>query len=129
MWKALPQQQREGKIQSQSLYTIYYICYSSLFHGYNPLNPILGIKTFVVAYVIETTSSDESLLKNKMYISKLNMVLVQVRIEQRRDALDGWVGGRTGGEGRRGEAGGQTPAPAPHKPVHPQDEYRLKRAI
>ena len=48
MWKALPQVQRSG------------------------------IKNFIVAIVIKTSSDQESLEKNKTLLGKLNIVLVQV---------------------------------------------------
>jgi exportin-1 len=50
MWKALPTDQRKG------------------------------IKDYIVAVLIETSSTEQSLEKSKTYLSKLNIVLVQVRL-------------------------------------------------
>lgn len=43
-----------------------------------PVEQRQGIRTFVVAIIIKVSGDDASLEKNKMYLNKLNMVLVQV---------------------------------------------------
>jgi exportin-1 len=58
MWKALPADQRKG------------------------------IKDYIVAVLIETSSTEQSLEKNKTYLSKLNIVLVQVSMCHLTHALD-----------------------------------------
>jgi exportin-1 len=37
-----------------------------------------GIKDYIVSVIINTSSTEDSLDKNKLYLAKLNMVLVQV---------------------------------------------------
>ena len=43
---------------------------------------ILGIKKYIVGLIIKTSSDAETLEKEKVYVGKLNMILVQVSIEQ-----------------------------------------------
>lgn len=38
----------------------------------------LGIKKYIVALIIKTSSDPETLEREKMYLNKLNMILVQV---------------------------------------------------
>lgn len=43
-----------------------------------PRNQCEGIKKYIVALIIKTSSDAQSLEENKMYLNKLNMILVQV---------------------------------------------------
>ena len=43
-----------------------------------PRNQCEGIKKYIVGLIIKTSSSSESLEKEKTYLNKLNMILVQV---------------------------------------------------
>ena len=43
---------------------------------------ILGIKKYIVGLIIKTSSDAETLEKEKVYVGKLNMILVQVSIKQ-----------------------------------------------
>ena len=43
-----------------------------------PRNQCEGIKKYIVGLIIKTSSSGESLEKEKTYLNKLNMILVQV---------------------------------------------------
>lgn len=42
--------------------------------------PLAGIKKYIVGLIIKTSSSSESLERERMYLNKLNMILVQVRV-------------------------------------------------
>ena len=41
---------------------------------------LAGIKKYIVGLIIKTSSDEESLGKEKVYLGKLNMILVQVWI-------------------------------------------------
>lgn len=43
-----------------------------------PTEQRTGIKNFIVEVIFHTASTDESLRKNKVYLSKLNLILVQI---------------------------------------------------
>ena len=44
-----------------------------------PRNQCEGIKKYIVGLIIKTSSDPQSLEKEKTYLNKLNMILVQVR--------------------------------------------------
>ena len=43
----------------------------------------IGIKKYIVGLIIKTSSDTLTLEKEKVYLGKLNMILVQVRIEHK----------------------------------------------
>ena len=43
-------------------------------------NVLLGIKKYIVGLIIKTSSDSSSLSKEKVYLGKLNMILVQVTV-------------------------------------------------
>ena len=43
------------------------------------LTPMLGIRNFIVGVTVKVASDDTTLRKEKTYINKLNLALVQVR--------------------------------------------------
>ncbi|KAI8321969.1 hypothetical protein GQ54DRAFT_297658 [Martensiomyces pterosporus] len=43
-----------------------------------PVDQRTGIKNFVVEIILKTASTDESLRQNRVYLSKLNLILVQI---------------------------------------------------
>ena len=47
-----------------------------------PRNQCEGIKKYIVGLIIKTSSDPETLEKEKTYLNKLNMILVQVRGER-----------------------------------------------
>ena len=51
-----------------------------------PRNQCEGIKKYIVGLIIKTSSSAESLEKEKTYLNKLNMILVQVTLLQSQTA-------------------------------------------
>ena len=63
-WKVLPREQCQGK---QSVRVV--LCTTDLF---------LGIRNFVVNFIIQTSNSEESLRTNKAFLNKLNLVLVSI---------------------------------------------------
>ena len=42
---------------------------------------VLGIKKYIVALIIKTSSDPQTLEREKVYLNKMNMILVQVSIE------------------------------------------------
>jgi hypothetical protein len=75
-------QQREEKFK---LITNYYILFS-------------GIKKYIVGLIIKTSSDPDIMEREKMYLNKLNMILVQVRFCPKTSdilalCLFGWGGG------------------------------------
>lgn len=67
MWKALPQVQRQGN----SLF-LWFIPTSLLF-----IMKVTGIKNFIVAIIIKTSSDKVSLEKNRTMLGKLNIVSLE----------------------------------------------------
>jgi len=65
-WKTLPDGQRQGA-------TLYSHTYFSSFNKFNS-----GIRNFIVNIILKAASDEVSLRKEKTYINKLNLALVQV---------------------------------------------------
>ena len=64
--------------------------YSHLFLRHSKLikiNSILGIRNFVVGVIVKAASDEGSLRKDKTYINKLNLALVQACFLIRRASL------------------------------------------
>jgi len=65
-WKTLPDGQRQGAV-------LYSHTYLSSFNKSNS-----GIRNFIVNIILKAASDEVSLRKEKTYINKLNLALVQV---------------------------------------------------
>ncbi len=67
-WKSLPDGQRQGMCHAQSTR----LSDSQLIHR-------IGIRNFVVGITVKIASDETSLRREKTYVNKLNLALVQVR--------------------------------------------------
>jgi exportin-1 len=65
-WKSLPEQQRQG-------------IRLLVFSGILKLRVIQGIRNFIVSIIVKVTSDEVSMRKERSYVNKLNLALVQVR--------------------------------------------------
>lgn len=60
----------------------YILCFSCLYewlYEYSLFPLSTGIKKYIVGLIIKTSSDAETLDREKVYLNKLNMILVQVR--------------------------------------------------
>lgn len=69
-WKVLPRNQCEGLMR--------YYSFTYFTSRYQPIG-ISGIKKYIVSLIIKISSDAITLEREKMYLNKLNMILVQVR--------------------------------------------------
>jgi exportin-1 len=64
-WKTLPEAQRQGA----------WLCVISVNFKFSP---ILGVRNFVVGITVKVASDEATMRREKTYINKLNLALVQV---------------------------------------------------
>jgi exportin-1 len=66
-WKVLPKEQRQGRL--------YYIDQRKQKHD---ISHFIGIRNFVVGFIIQASATPESLHQQRLLINKLNLVLVSI---------------------------------------------------
>lgn len=74
-WKVLPREQCEGESVTSPVLQSGFAVTDHVVHV---LFMSLGIKKFIVGLVIKISSSPENLQQQRVYVGKLNMILVQV---------------------------------------------------